>query len=65
MIARKLRANPIPILPIGAEDKFEGVIDVVKQKAIYWDMETEGMKFEYREIPAEHRAECPELSRAS
>ena len=43
-------------LPIGAEEGFEGVIDLVRMKAIYWDMETQGMKFEYREIPAELRA---------
>ena len=52
MIRTRLRANPVPIqLPIGAEDDFEGVIDLVKMKAIYWDMETQGMKFEYRDIP--------------
>ena len=53
MIRARLRANPVPIqLPIGAEDAFEGVIDLIKMKAIYWDMETQGMKFEFREIPA-------------
>ncbi len=52
-IRTRLRGNPVPIqLPIGAEDSFEGVIDLVRMKAIYWDMETQGMKFEYREIPA-------------
>jgi elongation factor G len=57
MIRARLRANPVPIqLPIGAEDSFEGVIDLVKMKAIYWDMETQGMKFEFREIPAPLRA---------
>ncbi|HUQ11156.1 MAG TPA: elongation factor G [Steroidobacteraceae bacterium] len=61
MIRSRLRANPVPIqLPIGAEDAFEGVIDLVKMKAIYWDMETQGMKFEYREIPAELVAEAEE-----
>ena len=39
-------------MPIGAEEKFEGVIDLVKMKAIYWDEATQGMKFEEREIPA-------------
>jgi elongation factor G len=59
MIRARLRANPVPIqLPIGAEDSFEGVIDLIKMKAIYWDMETQGMKFEYREIPAELRPEA-------
>jgi elongation factor G len=53
MIRTRLRANPVPIqLPIGAEDEFEGVIDLVRMKAIYWDMETQGMKFEYRDVPA-------------
>ena len=50
----RLKANPVPIqLPIGAEDKFEGVVDLVRMKAIYWDEATQGMKFELREIPAE------------
>src|SRR5882672_1022367 len=59
MIRARLRANPVAIqLPIGAEENFEGVIDLIKMKAIYWDMETQGMKFEYREIPAELRADA-------
>jgi elongation factor G len=49
----RLGANPVPMqVPIGAEDGFEGVIDLVKMKAIYWDMESQGMKFEYRDVPA-------------
>ncbi len=49
----RLGANPVPMqLPIGAEDHFEGVVDLLKMKAIHWDMESQGMKFEYREIPA-------------
>ena len=61
MIRTRLRANPIPIqLPIGAEDKFDGVVDLIRMKAIYWDMETQGMKFEFREVPAGMRAECLE-----
>jgi elongation factor G len=49
----RLGANPVPMqLPIGAEDNFEGVIDLLKMKAIHWDMESQGMKFEYRDIPA-------------
>ncbi|MCP5339732.1 MAG: elongation factor G [Sinobacteraceae bacterium] len=52
-IRTRLRGNPVPIqLPIGAEDGFEGVIDLLRMKAVYWDMETQGMKFEYRDIPA-------------
>jgi len=58
-IRTRLRGNPVPIqLPIGAEDGFGGVVDLVKMKAIIWDEETQGMKFEYREIPPEMRADC-------
>jgi elongation factor G len=61
MIRQRLRANPVPVqLPIGAEDEFKGVVDLVKMKAIYWDMETQGMKFEYGEIPAELLAQAKE-----
>jgi elongation factor G len=50
----RLKANPVPIqVPIGAEEKFEGVIDLVRMKAIYWDDSTQGMKYEMRDIPAE------------
>jgi len=50
----RLRANVVPIqIPIGAEEKFEGVIDLVRMKAIYWDDSTQGMKFDLREIPAD------------
>ena len=50
----RLKANPVPIqVPIGAEDKFEGVVDLVKMKAIYWDDSTQGMKYEMRDIPAD------------
>ena len=50
----RLKANPVPIqIPIGAEEKFEGVIDLVRMKAIYWDEATQGMKYDMREIPAE------------
>jgi elongation factor G len=50
----RLKANPVPIqVPIGAEENFEGVIDLVKMKAIYWDDASQGMKFDYRDIPAE------------
>jgi elongation factor G len=52
-IKSRLKGNPVPIqLPIGAEEKFEGVIDLVIMKAIYWDEATQGMKYELREIPA-------------
>ncbi len=50
----RLKASPVPIvIPIGAEDTFEGVVDLLKMKAIYWDEASQGMKFDYREIPAE------------
>lgn len=51
-IKSRLKAVPVPIqLPIGAEDKFEGIVDLVKMKAIYWDEESRGMKFVERDIP--------------
>jgi elongation factor G len=54
MMVDRLRANPVPIvIPIGAEDKFQGVVDLRKMKAIFWDEASQGMKFEFREIPAE------------
>jgi elongation factor G len=60
-IKTRLRGNPVPIqLPIGAEEGFVGVVDLVKMKAIWWDEETQGMKFEYREIPTEMLKECEE-----
>ena len=53
-IRTRLRGNPVPIqLPIGAEDNFEGVVDLIRMKSIYWDDSTEGMRFEYRDIPAD------------
>jgi elongation factor G len=57
----RLKANPVPIqLPIGAEEKFEGVIDLLKMKAIFWDEASQGMKFEERDIPANLQAEAKE-----
>jgi len=57
----RLRANVVPIqLPIGAEEKFEGVIDLVRMKAVYWDDSTQGMKFELRDIPADLLAQAKE-----
>ncbi len=50
----RLKANPVPIqIPIGAEEGFRGVVDLVKMKAIIWDEASKGMKFEYIDIPAE------------
>jgi len=47
-------------LPIGAEENFEGIVDLVKMKAIYWDDESKGVKFEERDIPSEMQDECEE-----
>ncbi len=50
----RLGAHPVPMqVPVGAEDGFEGVVDLLKMKAIFWDMESQGMQFEYRDIPAD------------
>jgi elongation factor G len=50
----RLKANPVPIvIPIGREDTFTGVVDLIKMKAIIWDEASQGMKFEYGEIPAD------------
>ena len=55
----RLGARAIPIqLPIGAEDGFEGVVDLILGQAIYWEEESQGMKFEYRDIPAHMADEC-------
>ncbi len=57
----RLKANPIPLqIPIGAEEKFEGVIDLVKMKAIVWDEASQGVKFVYSEIPADLKAKADE-----
>src|SRR6186713_1961301 len=59
MMIDRLKANPVVItLPIGAEDNFKGVVDLIKMKAIYWDEASQGMKFTYTEIPAELQAEA-------
>src|SRR6266403_1386954 len=60
-IRERLKGNPVPIqIPIGAEDKFEGVIDLVTMQAIYWDEASQGMKFDKRPIPAELLPEAKE-----
>jgi elongation factor G len=57
----RLKANPIPLqIPIGAEEKFEGVVDLVKMKAIVWDEASQGIKFVYSEIPEELKAKADE-----
>ena len=53
-LKERLGANAVPLqLPIGAEESFKGVIDLIKMRAIYWDDSTQGMKFEEKDIPAE------------
>jgi len=50
----RLKASPVPIvIPIGAEDSFSGVVDLLKMKAIIWDEASQGMKFDYKDIPAD------------
>jgi elongation factor G len=57
----RLKANPVPLqVPIGAEENFKGVVDLVKMKAIWWDDASQGMKFEYGDIPAELKDTCDE-----
>ncbi|GGX37559.1 elongation factor G [Pigmentiphaga litoralis] len=57
----RLKANPVPMhVPIGAEDTFKGVVDLVKMKAILWDEASQGIKFEYVDIPAELVDTCNE-----
>ena len=58
-VKERLGANPVPIqLPIGAEEKFEGVIDLVRMKAVYWNEADLGTTFELRDIPEELLAEA-------
>ena len=60
-IRSRLRGNPVVVqLPIGAEEHFEGVVDLITMQAIYWDDSTEGMRFERREVPAEMLPQCAE-----
>ena len=57
----RLRANPVPIVvPIGAEENFKGVVDLIKMKAIWWDDASQGMKFEYGDITADLVEVCNE-----
>ena len=58
-VEERLGANPVPIqLPIGAEEKFEGVIDLIRMKAIYWDESNMGTTYDAREIPDDLKAEA-------
>ncbi|MGS1117891.1 elongation factor G [Castellaniella sp. UC4442_H9] len=57
----RLKAHPVPVvIPIGAEDNFKGVIDLVKMKGIVWDEASQGTKFDYIDIPAELAAQADE-----
>ena len=60
-VRERLGSNPVAMqLPIGAEDNFEGVVDLVRMQAIYWEEENRGTKFELRDIPAHMQEECQE-----
>ncbi|MBS3017845.1 Elongation factor G [Comamonas sp. PE63] len=53
MMVDRLKAHPVPIvIPIGTEADFHGLVDLIRMKAIFWDDESQGVKFEYQEIPA-------------
>ncbi|MDB5989181.1 MAG: fusA [Herbaspirillum sp.] len=53
-IRTRLKGNPVPIqIPVGAEEHFQGIVDLVKMRAVIWDEASQGVLFEYREIPAE------------
>ncbi len=57
----RLNTNPVPVqIPIGAEENFKGVVDLVKMKAVYWDEDNKGITFVYEEIPEELREICEE-----
>ena len=58
-LKERLGANAVPLqLPIGAEENYKGVVDLIKMKAVYWDDSTQGMKFEEKDIPAEMLEQC-------
>ncbi len=60
-IKDRLKANPVPLqLPMGAEEHFEGVVDLIRMKAIHWDDSTQGMRFEEKDIPANMQDDCQE-----
>ncbi|MFC7632629.1 GTP-binding protein, partial [Paraburkholderia humisilvae] len=57
----RLKANPVPVVvPIGSEENFKGVVDLLKMKAIIWDEASQGTKFDYIDIPAELLDTCNE-----
>ncbi|OGU39759.1 MAG: translation elongation factor G [Ignavibacteria bacterium GWB2_35_12] len=56
MMVSRLKTNPVAIqIPIGSEDNFEGIIDLIKMKAIYFDIETQGLNYEESAIPEDYR----------
>lgn len=58
-IKKRLGATPVVLqVPIGSEDSYEGVVDLIKMKAIYWDEESKGMTFEYKDIPENLQGQC-------
>jgi len=58
-IENRLGATPVPVqLPIGAEEEFKGVVDLIEMRAIYWHDDDKGMTFEYAEIPSDMLADC-------
>ena len=60
-VKTRLGGNPVPmVIPIGKEEDFEGVIDLITMKAIYWDVASQGMKFEERDIPEELQSKAEE-----
>ena len=60
-VKARLGASPVPMqVPIGAEDNFEGVVDLLKMKAIHWDSASQGLTFEYRDIPENLKAQAEE-----
>ncbi|GAC1521358.1 MAG: elongation factor G [Collimonas sp.] len=60
-IRDRLKGNPVLVqIPVGAEDDFHGVVDLIKMKAIMWDDASQGVKFEYIEIPAALQASAQE-----
>ncbi|MFN3630798.1 MAG: elongation factor G [Casimicrobiaceae bacterium] len=57
----RLKANPVPIqVPIGAEERFKGVVDLIRMKSIIWDEASQGMRYEAQDIPADLKATCEE-----
>jgi elongation factor G len=58
-VKERLGANPVPVqLPIGAEENFEGIVDLIRMKAIYWDEDNMGTSFELRDIPDNLKADA-------